>query len=129
MFVVTNLAVSRLVRSRLPQAGSTSETFTRQGPALSVGGDNAGARVDSSRLLFARMEGDIEGDGDAPGDLEAPLLDASRIEDDIQEEEPTAASQAMSPSRTRFLADDGQEEEPTAVSQAMSSALGHDLTP
>ena len=46
-----------------------------------------------------------------PGDLEASLLDASRIEDDVQEEEPTAASQAMSaalghdltPSQTRFL--------------------------
>ena len=75
------------------------------------------------------MEGENEGDGEAPGDLEAPLLDASRIEDDIQEEEPAAVSQALSPSRTRFLADDGQEEEPTAVSQAMSSALGHDLTP
>ena len=86
MFVVTSLAVSRLVRNRLPQAGPTSETFN-----ISVGGDNAGARVDSTRLLFARMEGDIVGDGDASGDLEAPLLDASRIEDDIQEEEPTAA--------------------------------------
>ena len=46
-----------------------------------------------------------EDEGDAPGDLEAPLLGESRSEDDVQ------------------------EEETTAMSQAMSSAIGHDLTP
>ena len=51
------------------------------------------------------MEGEPEDEGDAPGDLEAPLLGESRSEDDVQ------------------------EEEPTAMSQAMSSAIGHDLTP
>ena len=51
------------------------------------------------------MEGVPEDEGDAPGDLEAPLLGESRSEDDVH------------------------EEEPTAMSQAMSSAIGHDLTP
>ena len=51
------------------------------------------------------MEGEPEDEGDAPGDLEAPLLGESMSEDDVQ------------------------EEEPTAMSQAMSSAIGHDLTP
>ena len=51
------------------------------------------------------MEGEPEDEGDAPGDLEAPLLGESRSEDDVQ------------------------EEETTAMSQAMSSAIGHDLTP
>ena len=132
VFVVTSHADSRLVRAKMTTFARPvrpPRLKPRQRPAYSIGGDNVGARVESSRLLLARMEGENEGDGEAPGDLEAPLLDASRIEDDIQEEEPTAVSQAPSPSRTRFLADDGREEEPTAVSQAMSSALGHDLTP
>ena len=113
MFVVTSHADSRLVRAKMTTFARPvrpPRLKPRQRPAYSIGGDNVGARVESSRLLLARMEGENEGDGEAPGDLEAPLLDASRIEDDIQEEEPTAVSQAPSPSRTRFLADVGREE-------------------
>ena len=41
------------------------------------------------------MEGEPEDEGDAPGDLEAPLLVESRSEDDVQEEEPTDMSLSL----------------------------------
>lgn len=95
MFVVTSHAYSRLVRNNM-------------GPPISSCRDRVRA---PSFVSAASMKGETEGEGEAPGDLEASLLDASRIEDDVQEEEPTAASQAMSaalghdltPSQTRFL--------------------------